>query len=185
MKMASNRKLPFGYRMEFGEIVIHPLEAITVQKIFRQYALRLDNGIITLRIQQASLFPFYGAELFGQFIAAGYKNVRINAALLLQHGQELILTGQIRYLVVQLNDVHTPEQVVTADHLEVCEEGGEELVTVVLQVIIETEEGGVDFRFRDLNNRTRIVRSIMRETCPIHFSATCLLAECAAAATAA
>lgn len=38
MKMASNRKLPFGYRMEFGEIVIHPLEAITVQKIFRQYA---------------------------------------------------------------------------------------------------------------------------------------------------
>ena len=38
MKMASNRTLPFGYRMEFGEIVIHPLEAITVQKIFRQYA---------------------------------------------------------------------------------------------------------------------------------------------------
>lgn len=38
MKMASNRKLPFGYRMEFGEIVIHPLEAITVQKVFRQYA---------------------------------------------------------------------------------------------------------------------------------------------------
>lgn len=36
--MASNRKLPFGYRMEFGEVVIHPLEAITVQKIFQQYA---------------------------------------------------------------------------------------------------------------------------------------------------
>ncbi len=35
--MASNRKLPFGYRMEFGEIVIHPLEAVTVQEIFRQY----------------------------------------------------------------------------------------------------------------------------------------------------
>ena len=35
--MASNRKRPFGYRMEFGEIVIHPLEAVTVQRIFQQY----------------------------------------------------------------------------------------------------------------------------------------------------
>lgn len=35
--MASNRKLPFGYKMEFGEIVIHPVEAVVVQKIFQQY----------------------------------------------------------------------------------------------------------------------------------------------------
>lgn len=35
--MASNRKLPFGYRMEFGEIVIHPVEAVMVRKIFQQY----------------------------------------------------------------------------------------------------------------------------------------------------
>lgn len=35
--MAANRKLPFGYRMEFGEIVVHPLEAVTVQEIFQQY----------------------------------------------------------------------------------------------------------------------------------------------------
>ena len=36
--MASNRKLPFGYRMEYGEVMLHPLEAITVQWIFQQYA---------------------------------------------------------------------------------------------------------------------------------------------------
>ncbi len=36
--MASYRKLPFGYRMEHGEVVIHPMEAITVQRIFEQYA---------------------------------------------------------------------------------------------------------------------------------------------------
>lgn len=35
--MASNRKLPFGYRMEVGEIVIHPVEAAIIQKIFQQY----------------------------------------------------------------------------------------------------------------------------------------------------
>ena len=29
--MGSNRKRPFGYRMEFGEIVLHPTEAETVR----------------------------------------------------------------------------------------------------------------------------------------------------------
>ena len=37
--MAGNRKLPFGYRMELGKIVIHPEEASTVQYIFQQYIL--------------------------------------------------------------------------------------------------------------------------------------------------
>lgn len=36
--MASNRKLPFGYRMEFGKIVIQPLEAVIVQRIFQRYS---------------------------------------------------------------------------------------------------------------------------------------------------
>lgn len=35
--MAGNRKLPFGYRMELGKVVVHPEEALTVQYIFRQY----------------------------------------------------------------------------------------------------------------------------------------------------
>lgn len=33
-----NRKLPFGYQMTMGEIVIHPAEAELVEKIFRRYA---------------------------------------------------------------------------------------------------------------------------------------------------
>ncbi len=37
--MAGNRKLPFGYRMELGKIVVHPEEAMMVQYIFRQYVL--------------------------------------------------------------------------------------------------------------------------------------------------
>lgn len=35
--MASNRKLPFGYRMELGEIQLHPREAEAVRWIFQQY----------------------------------------------------------------------------------------------------------------------------------------------------
>lgn len=37
--MAGNRKLPFGYQMELGEVVTHPREAEVVRDIFRQYML--------------------------------------------------------------------------------------------------------------------------------------------------
>lgn len=37
--MAGNRKLPFGYRMELGKIVVHPKEAEIVTYIFQQYVL--------------------------------------------------------------------------------------------------------------------------------------------------
>ena len=32
--MGSNRKRPFGYKMELGEIVLHPAEAETVRWIY-------------------------------------------------------------------------------------------------------------------------------------------------------
>jgi hypothetical protein len=35
--MAGNRKLPFGYRMEHGEINAHPTEATAVREIFQRY----------------------------------------------------------------------------------------------------------------------------------------------------
>ena len=35
--MGSNRKRPFGYKMEFGEIVLHPAEAETVRWIYDSY----------------------------------------------------------------------------------------------------------------------------------------------------
>lgn len=35
--MGSNRKQPFGYKMEFGQIVIHPEEAAAVRYLFREY----------------------------------------------------------------------------------------------------------------------------------------------------
>lgn len=37
--MAGNRKLPFGYRMELGKIVVHPKEAEMVTYIFQRYIL--------------------------------------------------------------------------------------------------------------------------------------------------
>lgn len=37
--MAGNRKLPFGYQMELGKVVVHPKEAPIVQEIFQKYIL--------------------------------------------------------------------------------------------------------------------------------------------------
>ncbi len=35
--MGSNRKQPFGYKMELGQIVVHPEEASAVRYLFREY----------------------------------------------------------------------------------------------------------------------------------------------------
>ena len=35
--MSSNRKQPFGYKMELGQIVVHPEEAAAVQYLFQEY----------------------------------------------------------------------------------------------------------------------------------------------------
>ena len=40
-------------------------------------------------------------ELAGQLVAFGYKNVRINEAVLLEEGQRLILTGEFGYFLLR------------------------------------------------------------------------------------
>ena len=42
-----NRKQPFGYRMQFGEIVENPPEAELVQRIFEKYLLGASLQALT------------------------------------------------------------------------------------------------------------------------------------------
>ena len=56
--------------------------------------------IITVLIEYPAFGLLGGAKLFGQLIALGYENVRINTAAFFQRGQQLILTGKFRYLFV-------------------------------------------------------------------------------------
>ena len=53
---------------------------------------------------------FQFPEALCKLIAAGYKNVRIDHSLLLELGQKSFLTGDIRYLFVDLHDVFAPEE---------------------------------------------------------------------------
>ena len=53
----------------------------------------LQGGHVALGIHQLFFFQLGLPERLGQLIGCGYKNVRINKALLLEEGQCLILTG--------------------------------------------------------------------------------------------
>lgn len=111
-------------------------------------------GIITVLVEYPAFGLLCGAELFGQRIALGYENVRINAAAFSQSGQQLILTGKFRYLFVQLNDIHASEEFPFTDRLEVGNEVGQNVATLMLEVVVQPEEGLLYLDFGDLGNGT-------------------------------
>lgn len=53
--MGTNRKLPFGYRMEFGRITIHLEEASWVQYIFTQYNQGVSFQSITDKMRNSGM----------------------------------------------------------------------------------------------------------------------------------
>ena len=112
------------------------------------------DGIITVLVEDPAFGLLGGAELFGQRIALGYKNVRINAAAFFQSGQQLILTGKFRYLLVQFNDIYTPEELSFTDGLEVGNEVGQNVAALMLEVVIQAKEGLLDLGFGDLCDGT-------------------------------
>ncbi len=67
--MGSNRKQPFGYKMELGQIVIHPEEATAVRYLFREY----DQGKSFLDLTNAMKewgIPYDGDNLWNKNMIA-------------------------------------------------------------------------------------------------------------------
>lgn len=58
--MAGNRKLPFGYRMERGEITEHPIEAEAVREIFQRYLSGASYAALVERLRDAG--PAYDGD---------------------------------------------------------------------------------------------------------------------------
>ena len=112
--------------------------------------LGAGDGIVTVLVEDPAFGLLGGAELFGQRIALGYENVRINAAAFSQSGQQLILTGKFRYLFVQFNDIHAPEEFPFTDGLEVGNEVRQDVAALVLEVVVQPEEGLLNLGFRNL-----------------------------------
>lgn len=67
--MAGNRKLPFGYRMELGEVVIHPQEAEVVKDIFRQYILGASYKVLLERLREQEV-PYDQGRLWNKNMVA-------------------------------------------------------------------------------------------------------------------
>ena len=59
------------------------------------------GGGIPLGIHKLFFVQLGLSELAGQLVAFGYKNVRINEAVLLEEGQRLILTGEFGYFLLR------------------------------------------------------------------------------------
>lgn len=58
--MASNRKLPFGYRMERGTVIEHPVEAEAVREIFQRYLAGASYAALVEHLRDAG--PAYDAD---------------------------------------------------------------------------------------------------------------------------
>ena len=53
--MGSNRKRPFGYKMEFGEVVLHPAEAETVRWIYDSYLAGASYNALVDKLRERGI----------------------------------------------------------------------------------------------------------------------------------
>ena len=53
--MGSNRKRPFGYRMEFGKVVLHPAEAETVRWIYDSYLAGASYNALVDKLRERGI----------------------------------------------------------------------------------------------------------------------------------
>ena len=67
--MGSNRKRPFGYRMELGEIVLHPAEAETVRWIYDSYLVGASYNALMDKLQERGV-PYDGDKPWNKNMAA-------------------------------------------------------------------------------------------------------------------
>ena len=67
--MGSNRKRPFGYRMEFGEIVLHPAEAETVRWIYDSYLAGASYNALVDKLRERGV-PYDGDKPWNKNMAA-------------------------------------------------------------------------------------------------------------------
>ncbi|MBM6887506.1 recombinase family protein [Pseudoflavonifractor phocaeensis] len=67
--MGSNRKRPFGYKMEFGEIVLHPAEAETVRWIYDHYLAGDSYSALVDKLRERCV-PYDGDKPWNKNMAA-------------------------------------------------------------------------------------------------------------------
>ena len=67
--MGSNRKRPFGYKMEFGEIMLHPAEAEAVRWIYDSYLAGASYNALVDKLRERGI-PYDGDKPWNKNMAA-------------------------------------------------------------------------------------------------------------------
>ena len=142
-----------GIAIVYRDLIHQISEDLTIEgwKVLRQCFQRLQqrlclrDSIVMLRTEDAILFLLDGTELLGQFVASGYKNIRIYEAASVHVSQHSILIVDIRYSLVQLNDFQAPEHPSFTERLEVGKHLLEDRLPVEPELVVEPQECGVDF----------------------------------------
>ena len=67
--MGSNRKRPFGYKMELGDIVLHPAEAETVRWIYDSYLAGSSYNALVDKLRERGV-PYDGDKPWNKNMAA-------------------------------------------------------------------------------------------------------------------
>lgn len=67
--MGSNRKRPFGYKMEFGEVVLHPAEAETVRWIYDSYLAGASYNALVDKLRERGV-PYNEGRPWNKNMAA-------------------------------------------------------------------------------------------------------------------
>ena len=67
--MGSNRKRPFGYKREFGEVVLHPAEAETVRWIYDSYLAGASYNALVDKLRERGI-PYDGNKPWNKNMAA-------------------------------------------------------------------------------------------------------------------
>lgn len=89
--MAGNRKLPFGYQMELGKIVVHPKEAEMVTYIFQQYILGASYKELVEHLREQDV-PYDAGKLWNKNMVA---RILENRKYTGQPGWPLIISADI------------------------------------------------------------------------------------------
>ncbi len=89
--MAAKRKLPFGYRMELGEIVIQPLEAVVVQKIFQRYSSGESYKMLVEYLREQDV-PYGCGKIWNKNMVA---RILENRKYIGEQGWPVIITAEI------------------------------------------------------------------------------------------
>ena len=88
-----NRKQPFGYRMEMGEIVLHPQEAKVVEYIFLQYTTGATYNTLVAELRNQPVLYDKGKAWNKNMVARILEDTRY--------------TGQSGYPAIIRQEMHT------------------------------------------------------------------------------